>query len=401
MPSLVRNYKYYILYNNFKSTKINGITQEESINKASYLSFLLKPLSNESASFLLDLLISIKGNIKQGRTVLAGLENALNLTIPMLIAAYGGEEGGYVYRSMATSRFRADLPWNQTATGIPVGYRSFKRMMDALVEQGFVEVIPGYIEPKDLGTVKGQATRFKATEKLINLASEYGIMPEFWHLHFSPAPRPMKVSEPIMLKASSSKAWHKGKGGDKGTTKKDRGISLPVDYNLPQVAAYADEVNWLNGYMARQDIQPAHLHHSFYRVFSEGDNIGADYSKGGRIYSHGVGKGYQNVKKAIRRRMTIRGEAIAEVDLRASYLTILHERMGYPLPNHDPYIMPDVPRHIAKMWTSATLGNGKLLTKWPDPLLDKYRKDSHDGQGDLQADYPIGRTGERKRLNIP
>lgn len=401
MLKLVENYKDYILYDKFKYSKYRDINKEEAIDKASFLSFLLLPTSNESKAFLFDLLTSLKGTSNQGKKGLAGFENALNLTIPMLLAAYGEEDGGYVYRSMATSRFKADLPWNLTASGIPVGYRWFKRMMDALAEQGFIEVVRGYIEPKDLGSLKGQATRFKASDKLISFAADYGIMPEFWHLHFTPAPRPMKVSEPIILKAKSSKEWHKGKRGEKGTTKKERGMSLPVDYNLPQVAAYAQGVNWLNGYMAKQDIQPAHLHHSFYRVFSEGDGDGADFSKGGRIYSHGVGKGYQNVKKAIRRRMTIGGAAIAEVDLRASYLTILHQRMGYPLPKHDPYTMPDVPRHIAKMWVSATLGNGKLLTKWPDELIEKYRKDSDDGQGDLQAEYPMGKTGRAIRNNLP
>lgn len=193
----------------------------------------------------------------------------------------------------------------------------------------------------------------------------------------------------------------------KGASRKDqkgrkhKGEALPVDYSLPRVAAYGEEVNDLNAYFVGQDIQPAHLHHRFVRVFGEGDKDGADFSKGGRLYSHGIGKGYQNVRKHIRRAMMISGEAIAEVDLRASYLTILHQRMGVPLPADDPYDMPDVPRGIVKMWVSITLGNGGFHKKWPPESKDRYADDEETKGRDLQADHPFGKTQRKILEHLP
>jgi len=388
----------YISYNSFKPYKHKLYNKDKAIEEAQKLSFLLTPKSLESKALIERLVELLKPELGKKGKLSPLYTNALELTVPMLLKAIGEDEGGYVYRSTATSRFTAGLPGNETATGITVGHEPFKRVVDDLAREGFLEVITGH---KECVAAVGVATRFKATPKLIDLAIAHNVLPESWHLHFSPAPRPVQVPNPIMLKASSTKRWKTGDGRKEGKMAKEQGVSLPVDYSLPHVAAYAEGVNRLSRFMARQDIQPAHLYHSFYRVFSEGDNDGADYSKGGRIYVHGVGNGYQNVRKHVRRRMTINGEAIAEVDLRASYLTILHQRLGYPLPAADPYTMPEVPRHIVKIWVSANLGNGRLLTKWPDELVRKYKEDSEGGSGDLKAEYPIKQTGQTIMKHLP
>lgn len=382
----------YISFDSFKPYKPNPYNKEKAIEEAQKLSFLLKPSSPESKALIERLVDIVKPEVGKKGKLSPRYTNALELTLPMLLKAAGEDEGGYVYRSTATSGFTAGLPGNETATGITVGHEPFKRVVDDLARAGFLEVITGH---KECTALTGVATRFKATPKLIGLAIVQNVFPESWHLHFTAAPRPVKVPNPVMLKASSKeKEWRYDNDKKKGKMVKQQGISLPVDYGLPYVATYAEEINRLNRFMARQDIQPAHLFHSFYRVFGEGDKDGADYSKGGRIYVYGIGKGYQNVRKHIRRRMTINGEAIAEVDLRASYLTILHRRLGYSLPSTDPYTMPDLPRHIVKIWVSANLGNGKLLTKWPDELVKKYKEDSESGKGDLKAEYPIKQTGQ-------
>ena len=50
--------------------------------------------------------------------------------------------------------------------------------------------------------------------------------------------------------------------------------------------------------------------------------------------------------------MTINGEAVAEIDIKASFLTIYHARLGAPLENHiDPYVHAGIhERAIAKSW---------------------------------------------------
>ena len=318
--------------------------------------------------------------------------NAMEMTVPMLLKAAGEEDGGFVYRSTATKSFNAGAFGNETASGATVGHRAFTNVVDGLSREGFLEVITGHKECTASAFSNGIATRFRATPKLIDLAKDHNIIPESWSYHFAPAPRPVRVADPIILKAAS---WKDQEG------KKQKGEALPVDYSLPHVAAYAEEVNDISAYMARQDIQPAHLHHRFVRVFGEGDKDGADFSKGGRLYSHGIGKGYQNVRKHIRRMMMISGEAIAEVDLRASYLTILHQRMGVPLPATDPYDMPGVPRGIVKMWVSITLGNGGFHKRWPPESKSRYAGEEETKGRDLQADFPFGKTQRKILEHLP
>lgn len=373
-----------------------------------FLSFYLKPISIESFALIKDLLELAKPDMGRRNKFSDGFINAMELTVPMLLKAAGEEDGGFLYRSMATGSFNAGAFGNDTVSGVSVGHRPFRNVINGLHREGFIEVITGYIEVitgyKECAASvfsKGVATRFRAMPKLIDLAKAHNIFPELWSFHFGAAPRPIRVADPILLKTGSTKTWKPGRNGEKGKQDKQKGIMLPVDYSLPHVAAYAEEVNDLTAYFAKQDIQPAHLHHRFVRVFGEGDKDGADFSKGGRLYSHGIGKGYQNVKKHIRRAMTISGEAIAEVDLRASYLTILHQRMGVPLPATDPYDMPVVPRSIVKMWVSITLGNSGFHTRWPPESKKRYSEDEETKGRDLQADYPFGKTQRRILDHLP
>lgn len=121
----------------------------------------------------------------------------------MLLKAAGEEGGGFVYRSMATESFKAGAFGNETASGDAVGFRAFKKVVDGLAREGFLEVLTGHKECTAPVLSKGIATRFKATGKLIDLAKDHNIFPELWSYHFAPAPRPMTVSDPIMLKGGS------------------------------------------------------------------------------------------------------------------------------------------------------------------------------------------------------
>ena len=68
--------------------------------------------------------------------------------------------------------------------------------------------------------------------------------------------------------------------------------------------------------------------------------------------------------------MTIGGEEVVEIDINASYLTILHGMAGYPLPNRDDlYAIGSYNRVIVKAWITATIGHHGFHTKWPDNAL--------------------------------
>jgi hypothetical protein len=75
--------------------------------------------------------------------------------------------------------------------------------------------------------------------------------------------------------------------------------------------------------------------------------------------------------------MTINGEAVAEIDIKASHLTIYHAKRGAPLSrNSDPYERVGVDRTIAKLWTVVSLGNGKQAVRWPPETAKDYKKDT-------------------------
>ncbi len=74
-----------------------------------------------------------------------------------------------------------------------------------------------------------------------------------------------------------------------------------------------------------------------------------------------------------RRRITINGEAVAEVDVKASQLTVLLGNMGWDQAPLDAYALPGLPRNVAKAWTIQTLGNGRPLARWADRTPEAVR----------------------------
>ncbi|RVT91687.1 hypothetical protein EOD42_20385 [Rhodovarius crocodyli] len=86
----------------------------------------------------------------------------------------------------------------------------------------------------------------------------------------------------------------------------------------------------------------------------------------GRYYVHAPGGvSYQQMPKAQRlARIAINGEAVAEVDVRASQLSIMHGLLGIPLPDGDPYAVTGIPRMAVKAFITETLGVGQAKQRW-------------------------------------
>ena len=119
------------------------------------------------------------------------------------------------------------------------------------------------------------------------------------------------------------------------------------------------------------------MHRGYLRVFNNGDHPNFDWNMGGRLYSHGEGN-YQQMERADRLRMTINGEPVCEIDIRASYLTIFHALIGessiQPGPLRYPRSLVRTLRDVVKMWVTASFGNNAPITKWPRELVAKYRE---------------------------
>jgi hypothetical protein len=95
---------------------------------------------------------------------------------------------------------------------------------------------------------------------------------------------------------------------------------------------------------------------------------------GGRLYSQHFTNSYQVMGGDERLRMTINGEPVAEIDIRASYLTIFLALHGIQLPESDPYELPGLgPEHrnAVKQWMVGTFGNSMPIRRWPPRMLQK------------------------------
>jgi hypothetical protein len=88
--------------------------------------------------------------------------------------------------------------------------------------------------------------------------------------------------------------------------------------------------------------------------------------------------------------MTIDGEAVCELDVRASYMTILHAQRGQPLdPANDPYELPglgEAGRDVVKSFIAMTMGSSAFPRRWTAERASEY----HETTGrKLGRDFPI------------
>src|SRR5262249_16842044 len=131
------------------------------------------------------------------------------------------------------------------------------------------------------------------------------------------------------------------------------------------------------------------------RVFNKGDDPDFAWNMGGRFYSQGY-TSYQQIPKDERLWMTIDGEPVCEIDIRASYLSIFYSWNGaYLDARQDPYDLPGLgseARSVVKAWFVATFGSEAHLDKWPKEIAAEYRERT--GRS-LSKDYPIKRIREQ------
>ena len=144
-----------------------------------------------------------------------------------------------------------------------------------------------------------------------------------------------------------------------------------------QTARLEEPVKELNAFLAQHVISGA-MHRWFHRTFNMGDRKDFAWNKGGRLYSDGKGS-YQNIPRPERLKMTIEGESVCEIDIRASYLTILHALYHVPFQVSavvDPYQIAGIPRTVVKAWVTVRFGTKGTRTRWPSEAIKKYAEDN-------------------------
>lgn len=273
-----------------------------------------------------------------------------------------GAHGVSSYRPMGRSTF----------TGNRIGYRPFKSVVEGMKAAGLIAATEGF----GGGKLTGTATRFNATSKLLAVVKLHGIELDDWQSHFRSIPRPSEIDQPLILKSSSSLI---------GGRKRD-GVRMPVDLTTAMVAAFARQVEEINAYFARVQIDPDSEHYAFQRIFNEGNRPGFVWNKGGRLYS--MGDCYQQRKSVERGKLKLNGEAVVEIDIRASFLTILHAKLGISFnpAAADPYYHPEIPRSVVKRWVVMTMGHDRFQRAWSSDMITDYREATGKTLG---HDFPI------------
>jgi hypothetical protein len=277
----------------------------EELRDARYAELRRSPVTDEARALVDDLYTKVLSaeapRKRQGVTKADALRAAVaGFTADLLSAAH---RGGWVYR-----------PTNKKAfTGGPVSALMFAPLRDGLRTLGLTEEMKAVQHHLGaFGFGRGWAPRFKATPKLVAVAGEHGVQQADLERHF-PTPIPQ---EPLVLKARS-------------------GEPMKIDYT-DDVLALRQAIIDLNNFLDQFTIEGG-FHRGYIRIFHLGDHRAFAWDLGGRLYSHGDGN-YQQLPGAERLKMTINGEAVCELDVRASYLTILHAQNGQPLdPANDPY----------------------------------------------------------------
>ena len=317
---------------------------------------------------------------RRGGKKLHEFKSAIAAFVADLLRAAGDQDAqAWCFRSMKAETF----------SGALVSFRAFQRLVDALVEVQYVEHAKGAPKwmrnPFDEHTplnAGGTASRFRATQPLLNLSRLQGIDPQSVDEHF----RIELPRHPLILRTASTR----GRRGEK-----IEGRCMPFE-PTPTSLRLEEELHRLNCFLDGFTLQGG-THHGYIRLFNLGDLEDFSWDKGGRLYSQG-GRSYQSLKEHERVRMIIDGEPVCEIDIKASYLSVLHGLLRLPFdPGQDPYELEalkplwvdgkDVRRRVVKSWTVATLGHHRHHTRWPGTIVKDFDKAT--GGQVLGEEYPI------------
>jgi hypothetical protein len=279
----------------------------------------------------------------------------------------GTKAPALVFRSIGKSCFDDD----------PVKYETFTNVLNGLKalelighQSGRTRFRKSEFDPGEFvsTSLPGRASRFWPTSTLLRLAARYGIDTDNVCEHFAPEP-PM---HPVVLK---DYAGGRGKKKIKGGRVKFK--------DTPESARIVQDVRELNQFLAGVKLTGGE-HEGYIRVFHN-----RSWKKGGRLYSVGGPHGYQQMPEKQRHKMTINSEPVAEIDIKASQLTIYHAMVGEPLEgSSDPYARAGIDRWTAKKWVVVSFGNGAPCRRWPAEALDDYEDHRQEHKQKTGVDLP-------------
>lgn len=265
------------------------------------------------------------------------------------------------------------------------GYDIFVQVTRALEAEGLLVRRVGYpLWGRPKGQKQSAATCFLMTDGMLAMAATHGVSPETWADHWTLRPELTLDQENKRLELRKRRKSKEGK--------KLPSEAHPFDLSNSRAAELDAQIARINQFLLSQNIDGLSFQ-GLRRIFNDGDQPDFTWNKGGRFYSIPGGQAYERWGADLRQRLiTINGEQVAEVDLKASHLTLLHAIAGEPFlpsddPLYDPYTIPGLPRHVVKLWVAQTIGSS-------NPMADRWSRTS-------QADYEEERPGQRLRHAFP
>jgi hypothetical protein len=281
--------------------------------------------------------------------------------------------------------FRSRTP--RDFTGSPVGARQFLAVVDAMATLDLVRrstsIRYAFFDFGDgTSAFRGKAPRYWPSPGLLGLAAHHGVTPATIRADFTDL---VPTVPPAVPKAVQVFALKQRGQSDR--------FALPFTNLGVEASHIRQRVEDANAFAAEHEIRGC-LPPRWYRVFVECSLLGGRWQAAGK---EGV---YQMMPEADRvANITINGEPVCEVDVKASHLSIMHGLLGLPLPEGDPYAIPDVPRAVVKAWITATLGKGTPVRRWATravkdaPALEGY--DPRETGAVICARYPFLRSPAR------
>jgi len=333
---------------------------QEQLQDASYATLRAHATSDQAKALVAKLAAMVEQHTIQAglrqrkrRDTAGKLEYATGAFLADLLRPFEAEEpNGWVHRSLNKSSF----------TGRPVGRHAFYQLYDGLEGLGFLQHVPGHKVSDESSDTGKYAARFRATPELLKFCAEQGVSPTAVLDHFE---FEYDLPEhPVQLRRRKLRTSYR-------TTEP---VGRPMEFErTPVVMGMEHAISELNEFFAKQTLRGG-VHEGYIRIFQNGDDPDFDWNKGGRLYSQHFTGSYQVMSGTRRRKMTINGEPVAEIDISGSYLTIFLSLHGLQLNlTEDPYGLPGLGlehRGAVKQWFVGTFGNKKPIRRWPKDMLD-------------------------------
>lgn len=276
---------------------------------------------------------------------------------------------GLCGEAVTANRRPAAKMWSGNKGKGRIGFKAFWSKVDALVRLGLVQVQDAmrFADPMQHSGIGGKATGLIPSPMLIEVAVSQGCTSETrsndWRLEQSGAAEALKGDDLVVFNDFPS--MRNGKVINKHVKKR-----LP---SAPQSGELLSFMKRLNEKVADAKFTgclPPVLQMQF----------GPSPYIGGRIYALGGEDNFQNLPEEERERITIDGEAVAEVDITASCLSVfLGMTRGLAPVSTDPYQagrLAEFDRATVKHWFTSSLQGGKLKSRWPAGTSQEKRKGS-------------------------